>query len=274
MPRQTWMSVAFCLACATASCRSTSHREMLETKLRQQEDQLTELSSRLNQTQSELLAAQRESNSLRRQLHDQGQTVLAAEQLAVLHRATEIRIQSWLTGGVDRDGEPGDDGLRVLVVPVDATGDTLRVPGTIEIELIDLSQPKGEQTIAQRQFLPQETSAHWHRGFLGTGYLIELNWERIPTQPDLTLNVKLTTPDGRLFHATHFVQVDPPQPTASVTDSNRRVNRPANFESHAPDPELDSSPQEKKRSPNDATATTRPVHTSDRFTEETMPRLR
>lgn len=275
MLRQTWMSASFCLACAIASCRGVSHREMLETKLRQQEDQLAEFSSRLDQTQSELLATQRAADALRKQLADRGQAVLAAEQSAVLHRAAEIRVQSWLSGGVDRDGVPGDEGLSVLVLPVDATGDTLKLPGALDIELLDLSQPTGEQSIAHRQFPPDRVETLWHRGFLGTGYLIELTWDRIPAHPDLTLNVKLTAPDGRLFHTTHSVKVQPPEPDSTAGRAGQSVHRPASFDSITAMPNPGAKPRLDKGPVGQAPAEERPVlDTSDRFTEETIPRLR
>ncbi|MBI5758188.1 MAG: hypothetical protein HZA46_06695 [Planctomycetales bacterium] len=274
MPRQTGMSVAFCLACTIASCRGVSHREMVETKLRQQEDQLADLSSRLDRTQSELLVAQREANAFRHQLHDQGQAVLAAEQSAILHRATELRVQSWLTGGIDRDGQPGDEGLSVLVAPMDSTGDVIKLPGEIGIELLDLSQPVGERLIARRQISLVDSESLWHHGFVGTGYLIELNWERIPTQPDVTLNVKLEAPDGRLFQTTHVVKVRPPEQHSAAAREDESVLKPARFESNGGRPKRDRIAKPSEQPVEDASDSKPVLETSDRFTEPTIPTLR
>ena len=268
------MSVVFCLACTIASCRGVSHREMVETKLRQQEDQLADLSSRLDRTQSELLVAQREANAFRRQLHDQGQAVLAAEQSAILFRAAELRVQSWLTGGIDRDGQPGDEGLSVLVAPVDAAGDVIKLPGEIRIELLDLSLPEGEQVIARRQISLDDSESLWHRGFVGTGYLIELNWERIPTQPDVTLNVKLEAPDGRHFQTTHVVKVRPPEQNSTASQEVQSQLKPAHFESNSTKRKRDRIPKTNVPPVEDASETKPVLETSDRFTESTIPTLR
>jgi hypothetical protein len=247
---------------------------MVETKLRQQEDQLADLSSRLDRTQSELLVAQREANAFRHQLHDQGQAVLAAEQSAILFRAAELRVQSWLTGGIDRDGQPGDEGLSVLVAPVDAAGDVIKLPGEIRIELLDLSQPVGEQVIARRQISLDDSESLWHRGFVGTGYLIELNWERIPTQPDVTLSVRLEAPDGRQFQTTHVVKVRPPEQNSAASREDDSVLKSARFESSGAKPKRDRIPKTSEPPVEDASDSKPVLETSDRFTESTIPRLR
>jgi hypothetical protein len=274
------MSAALCLAGLLAGCRGVSDREMLESKLRQQEDQLAEVSSQLQLAQSELAATQRTADALRRQLADRGRDVLAIEQEAVLHRAAEIRVQSWLSGGFERDGQPGDDGLRALVVPVDASGDTVKLSGAIDIELFDLSRSATEQLIAHRQFPPDQVAALWHRGMIGTGYLIELAWDRTPAKPELTLHVKLTAPDGREFHTTQPIKVLPPESNSEAGGASRSANRPVSFDTNATNVpsnvgrRLDKSPGSAP-SPAKQPPTDKPVlHTSDRFTEETIPRLR
>ena len=48
------------------------------------------------------------------------------------------------TGGTDMDGKPGDDGIKVFLLPTDAEGSVIKVAGSVTIQLFDLATDPGE----------------------------------------------------------------------------------------------------------------------------------
>lgn len=213
--------VCLLLLAVAAGCSSRRSLDLLEARLRQRDDRLAELQSRLDSTRSELAAARRETSALRKQLADAGQDTLLPEQADALFRAEGIQISQWRTGGLDRDGRPGDDQLTAVLLPHDAQGETVKVPGKIELRLYDLSQPEGRQHLGSWRYDAEQSSQHWHRGFLGSGYLFRLPWQREPTSEELWLHARLTTPDGRQFETSRRVHITP-----SATDTRVAEDAP------------------------------------------------
>lgn len=244
MPRRlTWMSVL--LALAAAGCSARGDLEMLETELRHQEDLRNEAEQQVASLQQELRVARNENTQLHAQLRNRGQVALVSEQVAVLSRVEEIKFNMLLTSGIDRDGAPGDEALSILIMPVDEAGDLVKLPGRVELELHDLSQPPNQQRIGAWQFDVDDVRERWHKGFLAAGYLFQLDWQQLPVSSELTLHAKLFAPDGRKFNATTQLKVKPPGPGHVAAVSHEARSRPAPA-----------------------------VRTSDNWTDETIPRLR
>jgi len=63
-----------------------------------------------------------------------------ASQPADLFAPVKIEIAS-LSGGVDLDDAPGDDGVRVHLRPRDADGYIVKAPGRVTVQLTDLTDP-------------------------------------------------------------------------------------------------------------------------------------
>lgn len=241
--RLTWMSVL--LALAAAGCSARGDLEMLETELRHQEDLRIEAEQQVASLRQELQVARSENSQLHAQLRSRGEVSLVSEQVAVLSRVEAIKFNMLLTSGMDRDGAPGDEALSVLIMPVDEAGDLIKLPGDVELELLDLTQPPNQQRIGAWQFDVDEVRERWHKGFLAAGYLFQLDWQNVPQSNELTLHAKLIAPDGRKFDATTQLKVTPPGPgpVAAVSRETRSVRDNA-------------------------------VRTSDNWTDDTIPRLR
>src|SRR5262249_60082751 len=109
----------------------------------------------------------------------------------------------------DRNGLPGDDGLSVLLTPVDAHGDLVKLAGDIELDLFDMTRPAEEQRLGLWKFTLDEVRTHWHKGFLSAGYLFQVDWQTPPVSSELTLHARMTVADGRQFDATTQVKVVP-----------------------------------------------------------------
>ncbi len=252
--------------------------DLLHARLRQNEDHLAELQSELQSSQSHLKQARREIDALRTQMAESGRSNLSPEQAAALVQVTGIDVQPWLSGGVDKDDSPGDDGLVVYFTPKDDQGEPVKMPGEVRITLTDPAAPAGEQIVGEWTFTPEECREGWTRGWLGGGYQFTLPWQEHPARSRLVVHVDYETPDGRLFDDTELVKVHP-SPEALA-----KRNRPGGH-SHAADDERDEDSTSIRQAGRHQ-AVNRPQHRSEEledrpktphsanWTEETIPRLR
>lgn len=202
----TRMSVLLALF-ACHGCATRGNLAVLEGQLRRQEDQVHHLNGELKETQQQLQIARTESEKLRGQLVEQAGGKLLPEQSDVIFRASSIKFNAYLTCGVDRDGQPGDELLSVLLVPQDAQGHTIRLPGALEVEAIDLNASENQRRLGQWKWPLEAAGKEWHSGFLAEGYHLEVPWQAPPGHSQITVHAKLTTPDGRAFDATQVVNV-------------------------------------------------------------------
>lgn len=253
------MSILLALAVCGCGLRR-GNVDLLEARLRQQEDRLYELQSQLAQAHTELTTARRETDLLRDQLANRGTAALLPEQTTVLSRVEGLGIDPLLSGGLDRDEKPGDDLLAAMVTPRDADGNVLKLPGTLRLELFDLARPADKQRIGQWEFDPEQTRDHWHNGLLGSGYRFRLPWQQIPQHEALLLHARLTTADGRQFDASETLRINPPTPASLAMP-----HPPA--EEQLVEPAADVEPADRIIPP-------KPIPTSDRWTEETRPVIR
>lgn len=195
------------LVAAGAGCAgSRGDVDLLEARLRDQQDLVARYERMFERQSRELSAARREADLLRAQLADQNVAPLLPEHADVLLRAEQLAFHSLLTGMRDLDPEPGHDRLHLLLMPQAHTGEVVRLVGAIEIEALDLSRPEGQQQIARWTFTPEEARACWHAGFLASGFQFELPWED-RTAAEVLLHARLIAPDGRQLDATHSVRV-------------------------------------------------------------------
>lgn len=203
----TWMLAALLFSGVFSGCASRRATDILEARLREQEDVLYTREAELQTAKSELEVANREMKTLRRQLADRGDNLLPAEESKRIFAATGIQLNKLRTGGIDQDNRHGDDMLTAVIVPHDAQGDTVKVAGAVQIRLFDLSQPADQQLIGQWRFDQEEASENWHRGLLGAGYSFRLPWQKRPKNSKLLLHARLTSDDGRSFDISEPINV-------------------------------------------------------------------
>lgn len=272
-------------ASLAAGCAVRGNVDMLESELRRQEAVQEDLTDQIKVAREELRVARTDADSLRAQLAGRGGAALVAEQADVLYRAEALQFGALLSGGFNRDGLPGDEGISALLLPVDSGGDLVKLAGTVELELFDMSLDADRQRLGRWQFSAEEVREHWHKGFMSAGYLFRLDWQQPPASSELTVHARLTAPDGRQFDATKQVKVVPPgtNPDApQVASKTGRPQRaaapvaPASFEAHKPARQELPKPDALPRV--DAPAADRPGHapirTSDKWTGDTIPTLR
>ena len=191
-------------------CATRGNVELLESQLRKKEDQLYAMRSQLDQTESELGVAKKEVETLRGQLVKRGQPALLPEQLQSLFRVKGIQVNKLLTGGLDRDGRPGDDMLNVVLVPQDEHGEAVKLPGSIELEVIDLSAPANSRQVGVWRFSSEEVAGQWQSG-LSSGFQFRIPWHGRTASQDLLLHARFATADGRQFDTSTDIRITPGQ---------------------------------------------------------------
>lgn len=218
-------------------CASRGNLEALEAQLRRQEDQIYAIQSQLTQSESELALARKEAENLRVQLSERGHPTLLPEQSQTLNRITGVRVQRYFSGGLNRDGAAGDDLLNVVVVPHDEDGESLKWPGEIEIEAIDLTAPEDEQHLGVWRFPSEEVARHWQSG-LTSGFQFRMPWQNPPATENIVLHARFRTLDGRQFGTSAEIRVTPDPEVVARAKSRRLANRTAETsKSHAAPPQ-------------------------------------
>jgi hypothetical protein len=231
------------LAAFAAGCASTGQLDVLESRLRRQEDANNQLQAQLTESKNQLQAARRETVDLRTQLAE-GKKVAHAEQITALGTVEGISLNKYLTGGLDRDGVPGDEVFSAVVVPADADGNLVKAPGSVVLTVLDLSKPESEQRVGHWEFGPKESEELWHSGFLGSGYVVRVPWQKLPDSPTLLVHARLKTVDGRQFDTSQSIRINPPsataqastQPPAPRSEPRRLQNVPAQPPAALPQP--------------------------------------
>lgn len=116
--------------------------------------------------------------------------------------------------GRDYDGEPGDDGIALLLQPVDGAGQILLKPGKVTVVAIDPAVPGTAARFARWDLQPEEVRSFAVNRPEATGFLLELPWpDGAPQHEGLKVFVRYETESGRRLEAQADVRVElPPRP--------------------------------------------------------------
>ena len=231
------------LAVLVCGCLSRSGTDLLQARIRDQEVHLADAERQVATTQTELAKARREADGLRTELAKRGSGGTTAEQTEALVRVTKLQIHSLLSGGINKDEQPGDDAFVAQLAPVDVDGEVVKLPGQIELTLLDPAVTEGQREVGRWNFTVEECRQHWTRGLTGAGYQFTVPLAASPTHDSLVLHAKLTTVDGRSFDASQIVRVSP---GTTITASSRRevLGRSVLDRSLLDRPALDTVPRE------------------------------
>lgn len=124
---------------------------------------------------------------------------------------TRITLNRRLTGGHNIDGQPGDEGVLVVVEPLNESGDLVEVPGAVRIVLLDPAFNDESARVARWDFTSAEAARYLKRTPMGDGLHFELRWPHSPpVHRVLNLYVRYTTADGRRLELDKQIEVDPP----------------------------------------------------------------
>jgi len=226
-------------------CGGRGNSDLLEARLRQQEDNIFALQRDLKDSRQALESAQHQTEVMQNQIVDASKGALLPEQTQALYKVTGVKVNNLLTGGVDLDNKPGDELWTTLVTPHDADGETVKLPAEMELELVDLNQTGENRRVGIWTFKSEEVRSHWYSGFAGSGFRFELPWQRQPASEDLTLVVRMKSQDGRVFNANaplRISQVDRVEKSPVVQVSREQLSpvEPARISFEEPSEEIDN----------------------------------
>ncbi len=132
------------------------------------------------------------------------------DEAAVDGSPTKIVFNKRLTGGLDRDGQPGDEGILVAVEPRDDAGRLIKAPGAVSIVLLDPAEQGEQARVARWNYRADEIPGHFHNTPFGHGLQFELPWPgEPPKNRDLQLFVRFTTIEGQKITADTKIDVRP-----------------------------------------------------------------
>jgi hypothetical protein len=125
---------------------------------------------------------------------------------------TQIDISSNSTHGEDVDGQPGHEGVVVLIQPKDRNGVLVKETGEVTVSLIDPSADGQGQRIGLWKFTPQELQLFEVKNeHSDQGYLLHLPWDgHVPNSRELLLYVRYWTSDGRRLETSTRLSIVPP----------------------------------------------------------------
>lgn len=209
----------FLFVIAVAGCAHRGNVDLLEARLRDQEDQLRSLHAQADRNNSELTAARRLNQTLQQKLV-QPTSYDKTFDLSERHfQVAGLKINPLLTGGFDRDGQPGDDQVTLVVTPIDSREQPVQVPGLVECELFDRSRPADQQRLGLWTFDAAKTHAAWQKVLGSFGYRFELPWQTTPTSETVELSVRFHSQHGDRFEASAPIRITLPKSTLGAGSS-------------------------------------------------------
>jgi hypothetical protein len=113
------------------------------------------------------------------------------------------------TGGLDEDGKPGDEAVRVTVVPRDVDGHAVKAPGHVQVSLASITPDGLKLPLDAFDVGPTQLRSSWRAALLGSGYQLTFPLKDPPAYDKLRVVVRFTTPGGRTFEAERDVTLRP-----------------------------------------------------------------
>jgi hypothetical protein len=137
---------------------------------------------------------------------------LSDDRLANLFTVESVELGDYTTGA-NLDDAPGDDGVRVRLVPIDAAGSPLKAAGSVKIQLYDLADEE-EPLVGKCRFPVENIGDHWSSHFGTYHYRFECPFSRPPDHETITVRVEFTDYlTGKVLHAQKEIQIDRPGET-------------------------------------------------------------
>jgi hypothetical protein len=129
--------------------------------------------------------------------------VLPNERLAKLFTVHGLSLGR-LTAAADLDPQkPGDEGLKVYVVPTDDDGQPLKAAGSFIVEAFDLAK-SGDNRVGRWHFSADQARQNWYSLLTLYTYILPCPWQTgAPQHSQLTLRVSFT---DELTHRTFTAQ--------------------------------------------------------------------
>lgn len=123
-------------------------------------------------------------------------------------KVTQISLNRKLTGGHNVDDQPGDEGLLVVIEPLDSTGQLIEAPGEVSVVVLDPAQEGEAARVARWDFTAEEAAQHIKRTPMGDGLHFDLRWPHgPPANRTLNLYVRFKTLEGKKLQLEKQIEV-------------------------------------------------------------------
>lgn len=115
------------------------------------------------------------------------------------------------TGGCDLDGQPGDDGLKIVLEPRNAANEYVPEVGSLSLVVLDPELIGDAARVARWDFDQDAARQVLTDSGSSQGLKLEMPWPAsTPTANRLRLFVRYETPDGRRIQTDRDIYVSPP----------------------------------------------------------------
>lgn len=91
-----------------------------------------------------------------------------------------ILLNPSMTGGLNADGKPGDEGLTVFIEPQDSQGRAVLRPAPVSVVVLDRQASGQAARVARWDFTAEQVGQRIRRTSVGSGIHLEMPW---PSQP-------------------------------------------------------------------------------------------
>ena len=152
------------LVLSLAGCRNRC--DLVEAELRTREMQLADIRAERDQLVGHNQALQREIIAIR----GAGPIKLSPEEASQTFMLRSI-VLGRQTGGLDDDGQPGDEALQVLVEPRDVDGHAIKASGTLLIRAVEITPEGLKQPLCWWEISGDALRKSWKTGLLSNGLL-------------------------------------------------------------------------------------------------------
>lgn len=183
----------------SSGCQTDEQIQALRKDVLDLKDQNKKLQEQLNQLQNSIGQRDEQVRTL------QG---LGDKRLEKLIHVAAINITS-RTGGIETDGKPGDDAIKVFIEPRDSQTSIIKAAASVKIQLYDLAAPKEENLIGEFTWSVDEAAKNWYDGFMSYYYSFVCPWKTPPQHPEITVRVEfLDYLTGKTFTAQTICKIN------------------------------------------------------------------
>jgi hypothetical protein len=231
-PQAVWIGMA--LMALASGCRSC---DQVESALRAREHDVRELREELERSELYNLALQQELRMMR------GETCPQPFEQPCMGYPVRSLTLGRQTGGRDVACGDGDDALQVVLEPRDPEGQSIKVPGTALIQVLEITAEGLKRPLSTWDISAEQLRQSWRTGLLTTGYVLCLRWKIYPATEKLRVVAQLRLTDGRMFEADKDVTIRLPPAQKRV------ITQPMPPVDPAPTPEKPTLPPPKPVDP-------------------------
>ncbi len=126
-------------------------------------------------------------------------------------RVTHVVLNPFLTSGLDFDGQPGDDGLWVVIEPRNAQDEYVPQAGQVSVVVLDPAEHGERARVARWDLDAAQASQFLQYTYEDGGLHLELPWtNKPPAHAKLHLFVQYTTDDGRKLETDREIEIVAP----------------------------------------------------------------